>query len=430
MIPAPRPRSRGLPAALAGGALAVSTQVAAGLLLYGGPGFLPALSVILAVAATALGVGLGWGGRLVTADDAVERARRGWFLLLVALALAAGFTASWEIFRGFGAPAPAQALGLLFLVALPLLVGGRLLALLRNDGSRGRHALYGAAVGTLLLGHLFFPSLSPTAVLLLCVVATSGGALTHGWLLDERLHHRLQEVGPYHLRELHRTRPPLHRIELVSPARLELARGAGGVALDPVDQALEDALIPHLPPAGTILAAGWRAAVPALRTHHPGSSLTLLLSEDAAVAGEGLALLSGGAVPRETTFLRSPPRASLHHRILLGWGEEEPDWEGWRECLHPEGVLVVVGVPDTPGMDGVLGTLARARGATGLRGHAWIGPEVARGSEEAPVQGGGAPPAPPRREGILLLEGAGLPAGLAHTLPDRPGRLLRVEGEG
>ncbi|TVP57398.1 MAG: hypothetical protein EA351_05700 [Gemmatimonadales bacterium] len=180
----------GIPAFLIGLALSMLGEVAAGLLLYGGPGFLPALSVILAVLFLSLAVG-------VMTDDgarggaAVENARRLWLSLLFSFSLAAVFAIGWEIFRGFGALGLSQGIGLAFLVALPFYFGGRMLGHLTGlPGTRGRgrvaaSALIGAAVGALVVGYLFFPNLSPTAVILLSLVAVSGGALVHGWALDE-----------------------------------------------------------------------------------------------------------------------------------------------------------------------------------------------------------------------------------------------------
>ncbi len=180
----------GVPAFMTGLALLMLGEVAAGLLLYGGPGFLPALSVILAVLFVSLAVG-------VMTDDgargsaAVENARRLWLALLFSFSLAAVFAVGWEIFRGFGALGLSQGIGLAVLVALPFYFGGRMLGHLAGlPGTRGRgrvaaSALLGAAVGALVVGYLFFPNLSPTAVILLSLVAVSGGALVHGWALDE-----------------------------------------------------------------------------------------------------------------------------------------------------------------------------------------------------------------------------------------------------
>jgi hypothetical protein len=360
--------------------MAVSTHVGAGLLLYGGPGFLPALTVVLAVASASLGAGLAWGGREGAGSSEtffqarIEEVRRGWFHLLVALALAAGFSASWEIFRGFGALGVTQAVGLLLLVSLPLVLGGRLLGLLRHDGSRSSHALYGAAVAILLLGHFFFPTLSPTAALLLCVVATSGGALSHGWLQDERLQLHDQSLDGVVIRELRRTRPLLHRVQLRHPGRVELTRAHDGAPVSPVDEALEGPLASILPPAHRVLAVGWRAAVSALRIHPGGSELTLVLSGDATRVREGLARLSGSPVPPGVELREGVEGAPPADRILLAWEGSEPGWASLGPLLRPGGVVVVTGVPDTADPRGLLGPLARARGCLGGGGAAWIGP--------------------------------------------------------
>ncbi len=185
-----------LPALLLGAALMITFQVGAGLLLYGGPGLIPSLSVIMATGTLALAVGLnpastpGDGSALAS----LEVIRRRWLLLLVALVVAALYSLGWSLGSGFGARPQTQAVGLTLLVALPMLFGGSILrSLIQTDAASGPDAvlrvatstLLGVAVGALLLGHVFFRlGILPTSTLLSAVVLVSVGALAHGQTLD------------------------------------------------------------------------------------------------------------------------------------------------------------------------------------------------------------------------------------------------------
>jgi hypothetical protein len=185
---------RALAAFVLGVILLVVFQVGAGLLLYGGPGLIPSLSVVVAVGALALAAGLHSGGtRTDTSIEALAQVHRSWRFLLLALVGAAVFSLGWTLGQGFGARALAQSLGLTLLVALPLLAGGQVLAQLSQPypgpdhepgpvGVRvGVHALAGAAVGALLLGQVLFRAgVAPSSTLLGCLVLASAGALAHG----------------------------------------------------------------------------------------------------------------------------------------------------------------------------------------------------------------------------------------------------------
>jgi hypothetical protein len=178
-----------VPPFLVGAALAVVGGVAVGLLLYGGPGFVPALSVILAVIFLALAAGLRRGlraGRM----GGIEEARRGWLPLLVSVSLAAVFSGLWEVFRGFQAGAVSQGVGLALLAALPMYAGGGVLGGLvagsGEGGSVGPSVLAGAGVGILGMGAFLFPTFSPTVMLLLCLMVLSASALLHARVLDRR----------------------------------------------------------------------------------------------------------------------------------------------------------------------------------------------------------------------------------------------------
>ncbi len=181
-----------LPPTILGAALASATLIAAGLLLYGGPGLMRALTVVLATLLVALGFGLAVGRRKGRGDP-VEGLRRWWLFLLVSFTTAALFSALWDGFRGFGAGALSQGAGLAVLGALPLFAGGGVLgssSRLPVDRDVGGPALAvfvlaGAATGVLLMGFLLFARLSPAAILLVCVVGLSGAALVQGRVLDQ-----------------------------------------------------------------------------------------------------------------------------------------------------------------------------------------------------------------------------------------------------
>ena len=237
-----------VPAFLTGVALSMLGVVASGLLLYGGPGFLPALSVILAVLLVSLAAGIVTDEGAVGAA-AVEGARRLWLHVLLAYSLAAVFAVGWEIFRGYGALGITQGIGLAFLVALPFYSGGRILGHLAGlPGTRGRGrvasaALAGAAVGVLVVGYLFFPSLSPTAVILLSLVAVSGGALVHGWALDEVfwVDHAERRVGVEGVVEAERWlrgNPRAARLAIRENGRLRSLLDAEGEPVIPEDRAI------------------------------------------------------------------------------------------------------------------------------------------------------------------------------------------------
>ncbi|CAN5819892.1 hypothetical protein BH23GEM11_BH23GEM11_12600 [soil metagenome] len=461
-----RPPLRGsAPAFLVGTALAIGTQVGAGLLLYGGPGLLPALSVILATATVSLALGLASGGQ-----GSVEEARRAWLLLLLAFTAAAIFSGGWQIFRGFGARALTQGLGLALLVALPLYIGGRLLGNLGSpaSGSRapGPPALVGGAVGLLLLGHLFFPALSPTAVLLLCVVAVSGGALSHGWLLDEVIREDPIDTGDPGLivRRSLRVRPPLDVLTVEEMPSVRLVRRGDGGPLLPLDVGFEDHLLPSLPVPERVLALGWRVVPAATRVVPVGAAVTLVhptpegvrallaslpgsvrLSEDVEILGEpaSLCLLrhartadpgtdpgagpgagpdpDPGTIPGSDT--RADPRA--WDWVLVDATELESlgdaPWSRLRDFLLPGGTLVVVGATETtpggaaPGASESTGMLVPLRAGARVFGSAgaYVGPPRVEKADGIPPAEG--------REGLLVF--AREPG---RAWPDAAGRLLLV----
>lgn len=180
-----------VPPFLVGSAAAVAGEVAAGLLLYSGAGFLQALTLVLATLLGALALGL-WSAPTPPPEAPVEAARRRWLLTLVAFAVAGVTSGAWSLLGGLTSGAVARGLGLALLAALPLYAAGGLLgtmAALRPHGIRGpgAAAAAGAAVGAVFTGFLLVRTVAPLAMYVYCLLALSAGALLHGGVLDRYL---------------------------------------------------------------------------------------------------------------------------------------------------------------------------------------------------------------------------------------------------
>lgn len=186
-----------LPPLVLGGVLAVAAELAAGLLLYSGLGFLQALSVILAIEMGALGLGL-WVASGISMPGYVDALRRQWLFLLFAFTAAAFYAAGWEILGGLSADPRTQGLGMALLAGLPLFAGGVLLGLLLREESGlappagslfpGPSVLvaFGAGAGFLLAGYFILRNVTPTFVFLGCIILISSSALIHGRILARR----------------------------------------------------------------------------------------------------------------------------------------------------------------------------------------------------------------------------------------------------
>jgi hypothetical protein len=172
-----------VPSFIAGAVAATAAELAAGLLLYSALGFLRALTVVLAVEMGAFGLGL-WSGPAGRAGGE-ERTRRAWLFCLVAYSAAAALSAAWRLLGDVGANALTQGLGLALLGALPMFAVAALLGSLGsgpNGRSVGPSAALGASAGLLVTGFVLIPRLEPSSILLVCVIALSGGALLDGWI--------------------------------------------------------------------------------------------------------------------------------------------------------------------------------------------------------------------------------------------------------
>jgi hypothetical protein len=173
---------------------ATAAELAVGLLLYSGPGFMRSLTTVLGVEAGALGVGLWTAPR--PRPDILDSLRRRWLLGLVSFLLATVFSAFWSIARIAGGSAPGQGMGLAFMAGLPLyacggVLGGMASANVAEPAGRGTPigapAFLGAALGFGATG-VFLPHvIAPASLLLSCLVLLSAGGLVYGSVVDARL---------------------------------------------------------------------------------------------------------------------------------------------------------------------------------------------------------------------------------------------------
>ncbi|MCG6958016.1 MAG: hypothetical protein LJF04_18645 [Gemmatimonadetes bacterium] len=185
---------RWLPAFLVGMCAATAAELAVGLLLYSGPGFMRSLTTVLGVEAGALGAGL-WTAPSPR-PDILDSLRRRWLLGLLSFLLATVFSAFWSIARIAGGSAPGQGMGLAFMAGLPLyacggVLGGMASANVGEPAGRGTPigapAFLGAALGFGATG-IFLPHVvAPASLLLSCLVLLSAAGLVYGSVVDARL---------------------------------------------------------------------------------------------------------------------------------------------------------------------------------------------------------------------------------------------------
>jgi hypothetical protein len=179
-----------LPAFIVGMSAAVAGELSIGLLLYSTPGFIRSLTLILAILLGSLALGL-WTAPTAATETLHESLRRRWLLALVAFGGGSALSGMWSIQRGLAADATTRGLGLALLAALPLYACGALLgAMAGPDPERragiGSSAVAGAALGAILAGYVLVSTLLPVAIYAFCLVLLSGGALVHGWIVNER----------------------------------------------------------------------------------------------------------------------------------------------------------------------------------------------------------------------------------------------------
>jgi SAM-dependent methyltransferase len=110
--------------ALLGAALAIVAFAGGTLMLYEARGAIPAAGGLLATFAAALAAGL-WAGAPVDEPENPPAAR--WILTGIAIAVAGLLATVWRVLEGERMGSPARALGLLFIVGVPVYAAGYLL---------------------------------------------------------------------------------------------------------------------------------------------------------------------------------------------------------------------------------------------------------------------------------------------------------------
>lgn len=187
------PRLEWLPPVAVGASAAMAAEVALGILLYGGVGFMRSLTTILATEGFALAVGI-WTAPGPGAD-LIDRLRRRWLFCLFSFLAAASFGTAWSLVPGLGEGAAGQGLGLAVLAALPLygagmVLGGMSTAAETDPGGRlsgpGAAAATGAALGFILAGFLLPRAPMPGSLLVVCLVMLSAGGMVYGSVLGFR----------------------------------------------------------------------------------------------------------------------------------------------------------------------------------------------------------------------------------------------------
>jgi hypothetical protein len=181
------------PALLVGAAAAISAEVAIGILLYAGPGFMRSLTTVLAVEGVALAAGLHTAP--LAGPDLVDRLRRRWLLCLGVFLLAAVFGTMWSLVETLGQGPIGQGLGLALLAGLPLFACGTLLggmsSMVENDASvvfprPGAAAALGAGLGFVATGALLPRAPIPASLLVGCLMLLSGGGMIYGSIVGDR----------------------------------------------------------------------------------------------------------------------------------------------------------------------------------------------------------------------------------------------------
>jgi hypothetical protein len=292
------PRFWWLPPFLVGTSAAIAAEVAIGLLLYGGPGFIRSLTTILAVEGVALAGGL-WRVPLV-GPDLVDRLRRRWLFCLVAFLAATVFGTAWGFIEGIGEGRLGQGFGLAILAGVPLYAAGTVLGgmsvVLRNGPagrprSAGAPAVAGAALGFVVTGLLLPRVPTPASLLVACLVLLSLGGMIFGSVLESRLEievkaRRASRGGDVRVedRRLPISNVAVRQLFEGQYLRREVSLGENGVA--PWDVALIRALMPGAETAWRVLLVGGGASTAprTLLREHPGGAVDVIERTGAVVA--------------------------------------------------------------------------------------------------------------------------------------------------
>lgn len=179
-----------VPPLLVGASAAVAAEVAMGMLIYAGDGFMRSLTTVLAVEVVAFGVGL-WSAPAAQ-PDLVDRLRLWWVMCIVAFMAATTFGVVWSFVPAVGTGALAQALGLTILAALPLFTCGTVLGGMGSVMRRaepgmmrepGAAAALGAGLGFVMTGLLLPRAPIPASLTVACLVLLSAGGIVYGTVL-------------------------------------------------------------------------------------------------------------------------------------------------------------------------------------------------------------------------------------------------------
>ncbi len=279
-------RIHDLPPFLVGAGLAISGGVAALLLLYVGPGAVPALSALLALLLLSLGAGI---GRPLPAGlsraEGLDRLRRRWIGLFLCTVAGAGFATIWEFTGGMGAGGWVQGVGLALLVVLPFYAGGKVLVGVRWGGSGrsgGGPPLVGAGVGVFVMAQFLFPVLTPAVALLVALVLFSAAALLHSSILDEVFIATPVAMydgdrGDIRVERWTRGSPRLERTALLEDGVLRLVVGENLHPLHPEEQLVEGGVESWVPDLRSALVLGGGGAGVAWRlARRPGVRVRLV----------------------------------------------------------------------------------------------------------------------------------------------------------
>lgn len=269
---------------------ATAAEVAVALLLYNGPGFMRSLTVVLAIEAGSLGLGI-WGVR-ADRGDPHEALRLRWLFCLGAFLLASVYTASWSLLEALGGSALGQGLGLAFTAALPLYAAGGVLGAMAHaarsegegeGGGVGGPALVGASVGFAATGAALPQVLTPASLFLVCLVLLSAGGLVYGSVLDARLRVLVRGRAPGRLGEV--------RVEdrlgvsgglvrlLLEGVHLRRWKALSGDAPEPWDVAALHALVERGREDAAILLVGGGASALPRRALAEGPGLRVTVAE-------------------------------------------------------------------------------------------------------------------------------------------------------
>ena len=160
---------------IVGGVISVAGMTGGGLLLNQGNGLLRAAVSILALQCGALAAGT-WAASPTGDGESPDDVLRGWWVAsFVALTLAAGLTAWWQL-QGLPQIPLARGVVLGVLVGLPQVALGGVVALVARGRSGPTLALSGAAAGFIVAGVALLPLLGPVTVYFLCVAALAVAA--------------------------------------------------------------------------------------------------------------------------------------------------------------------------------------------------------------------------------------------------------------